>query len=674
MKRLQFNSQGKLIGVDSKIDNFQENKENNGFDSELKTSDSLEFLKEEKKIENIFDREFWSLYEDSGALKPLKFSNGKTQEDVVKEVVDLIKSGKKVIFLHGMCGTGKSAIALNIARALGKTAIVVPVKGLQKQYEADYMAKKYVIQKNGAKMKIAMITGRENHDSIIEPGKSCAWPFLPDTIKLVEKNREKLKEYYAENPFISNKVPPSITKLRRISVAPANPYWSPILPIEIELNQLKDAKKKKYTGMYDREFIFYHRKAGCSYYDQYLAYMEADVIIFNSAKYLAETAIGRKPKTEVDIIDEADEFLDKFSNSIELNLTKLEGALKILTSESEKANESIKKIVQFIKLEEINKRALGIEEGKIYGLAETKIGDILKEFLFNPELEAEIELDETNYANSALEAARNFHESFEDTFLTYRKEENNLYARLVTTNLSKKFKEIADGNKALVLMSGTLHNDEVLKNIFGVEDFAKVEAETLSQGIIEILKTGAEFDCRYSNFESEAYSRKDYLKALSRVIEKAEKPALVHVNAFSDLPDFAEAELYGLKNLIKRDELIVSQDNDKNGEIIFEFRNGRKDILFTTKCSRGIDFPGETCKSVIFTKYPNPNVKDTFWKILQRTHPNYYWEFYRDKARREFMQRIYRAVRSKDDHVYVLSPDARVLEAVRELQEKELGI
>ena len=77
----------------------------------------------------------WNLYEKEKFLKPLKFSNGKTQEDVVKEIVNSIKEGEKIIFVHGVCGTGKSAIALNVARNLGKSSIVVPGKNLQKQYK-----------------------------------------------------------------------------------------------------------------------------------------------------------------------------------------------------------------------------------------------------------------------------------------------------------------------------------------------------------------------------------------------------------------------------------------------------------------------------------------------------------------------------------------------------------
>ncbi|MFH1802943.1 MAG: helicase C-terminal domain-containing protein [archaeon] len=677
MKRLKFDTDGKLLGVDnSPVDYSKEGRSGRQVEfgrKDLKTSESLEFLQEEKKIDNVFDREFWSLYRGGEVLEPLKFSNGKTQEDVVKEVVEMVEAGKKVIFLHGVCGTGKSAIALNIARALGKTSIVVPVKGLQKQYEQDYMGNMYLTKRNGVKMKIAMITGRDNHDSIVEPGKSCAYPFLPDTIKIVDRNKEKLKEFYADNPFVSSKVPPSLKSMKRISIAPANPYWSPILPIEIELNQLTDAKKKKYMGMRDREYVFYHRKEGCSYYDQYLSYMSADVIIFNSAKYLAEVSLGRKPATEVDIIDEADEFLDKFSNSVELNLTRLDAAMRMLVVDSEKARDSIKRIVNLIDLEETNKRALGVNEEKVYELKETKIGDLLKEFLHNPDLEVEIEVDDMNYGNAALEAAKDFSDSLKDTYLTYRKEDDNLLVRLVTTNLAKKFKDIVEGNSAMVLMSGTLHSSEVLKNIFGIEDYGMVEAETLNQGSIDIMMTGKEIDCRYSNFYSGRYSREDYLRVLENVIARAEKPALVHVNAYSDLPNIDESGKFQIINLTSSDELRIAQSNDRNGDSIIEFKKGKFDTLFTTKCSRGMDFPGDTCKSVVFTKYPNPNVKDTFWQILQKTHPNYYWEFYRDKARREFLQRIYRAVRSKDDHVHVLSPDSRVLEAVREMQEAALG-
>jgi len=203
MTRMRFNSKGQLASVDAELrDYFSGSNIDDGEKIHLKKSDELAFLKESGKFEPIIDNSSWSLNSDSGKLAPLRFSNGKTQEDVVNEVVNLIKNGAKVVLIHGMCGTGKSAIALNIARMLGKAAIVVPVKGLQRQYEEDYMEKKYLLKPDGKRMKIAMITGRANHDSIIMPGVPCDDPSLPELIKITEKNYDKIEEYYLLNPMI----------------------------------------------------------------------------------------------------------------------------------------------------------------------------------------------------------------------------------------------------------------------------------------------------------------------------------------------------------------------------------------------------------------------------------------------------------------------------------------
>jgi len=670
MERLIFDSEGRLSGVDGdaveKKRKFYSKKSFRG--GELKTSSSLEFLQESDVIEDIFAKDYWNLYSGGEKLEPLKFSNGKTQEDVVKEVVELSKK-HKVIFLHGTCGSGKSAIALNVSRVLGKSSIVVPVKALQRQYEEDYISKKHLRKQNGEKMKIAMITGRANHDSIIEPGISCADPLLPENIRITERNYEKISEYVKENPFLRDPGSISLKNIRRLSIAPSNPYWSPILPADYELKILSDSRKIRYKAADGRDYIFYHRKKGCSYYDQYLAYVEADSIIYNSAKYKSEISIGRKPLTQIDIIDEADEFLDSFFQQDELNLTRLSGALGLVFPDSPKAKESIDNIRSWIELEEKNKKALGVDENQVFHLNETKVEDMLKEFISNPELEAEITLDEMNYANKALESSKNFEHSLKDLYLTYRMdEENNLYVRLVSTNLSGKFQDLLDKTQTLLLMSGTLHSDSIIKNIFGIKDYGVVKAEDLNFGSTEIVMTGLEFDCKYSNFSSEKHTREEYLKALSASVDKAEKPALVHIHAFQDLPTDVERGKLGLFNLRGSESFRKRQSEDKTGKAVSDFKDGLSDYLFSTKCTRGVDFPGDVCKSVVFSKYPNPNVSDTFWKILQKTHPAHYWEFYRDKAWREFLQRIYRALRSPEDHVKILSPDKRVLDAVKKLQ------
>lgn len=610
--------------------------------------------------------EGWALYEGERKLAPLQFSNGKTQWDVVQEVVATIKQGTKVVFIKGVCGTGKSAIALHIGRELGRASIVVPVKGLQHQYAQDYMHRKQVVKSDGLPLKIAMITGRDNHDSLFFPGKSCADPLLPDTIKIIEKNMYQLSEYYRANPFITRKQTPQLKQLRRISVAPANPYWSPIAPADYEL-PLSDATKHRYLGLQGREFVFYHRKQGCSYYDQYLSYISADTIIFNAAKYKIEVALNRKPKTAVDIIDEADEFLDSFAAQEELNLTRFGGYLGTFLVDDEDALVTKEKLLEYAKLEEQQKRALGVTD-TIAPLRDTFIGTLIEIAHEDRALRAELAVDDTHYAHRLYELAEQFIPFFDATYVQYSLREGELYASLVTTSLAEQFRELRDKTEALVFMSGTLHSPEVLRTLFGITDYVVIDAETKQPGRIDLQRVGGEFACTFETFTSGRKTKQEYFKVLEACLTRAPLPTLVQVNAFADLPDFGEQQLLGLRHTLTKEALRDAQYADPHGVRIQAFKEGAEKRLFSTKCTRGVDFPGAQCRSIVFTKYPNPNTQDIFWKVLKQTHPQAYSSFYRDKAHREFLQRLYRGVRTPDDYVTVLSPDSRVLDAVRQLQ------
>lgn len=623
----------------------------------------------------------WSLYQKNGEreefLRPLVFSNRRTQEDVVNEVIEEIKRGTRVIFIKGVCGTGKSAISLNIAKEIGKASIVVPVKALQKQYAQDYMKKKWLL-KDGEKMKIEIITGRQNHSCpFMQEGKisfekkeknstltdvntfhnhpqkkieSCDNPFLPCRIEIKEKNFGKIKNYLKKNPKVRFSSFNSARNVRRLSIAPVCPYWSPIVPSEIELGILDDSIKRKYKGLENREYTLYKRKPGCSYYNQFESYIDSDVIIFNSEKYKIETLMNRKPSTELEIIDECDEFLDNLSNQEKINLNRLNFALGSLYPEDAETNNRINEIISLV-----NQILKDIKVGeKIIPLKETKILDILKKFL-DSDLMNFVECDEENYCYHCDRVARVFSGFTEETYLSFYREEKDLFARLVTTNLEKRFQELLDKNKVLVLMSGTLHSEDVLKEIFGISNFKIVEAETKMPGEIREFKTGYELNCKFSNFQTGKLNRGQYLFSLSRCIAQAIRPVLVHVTAFKDLPTESEARAYNLK--IMTQEKLRGVEAEKEVE---RFKNGEIDILYTTKCGRGADFPGDMCNSIILTRYPFPNVSSLFWKVLKLTNKKHYNSFYVDKSRREFLQKIYRGLRSPEDHVYLLSPDSRV--------------
>ncbi|MBR9705842.1 DEAD/DEAH box helicase family protein [Candidatus Pacearchaeota archaeon] len=638
----------------------------------------------------------WSLFDGDKKLEPLVFSNGKSQKDVVEEVLTAIKSGHKVVLIKGMCGTGKSAIALNIAKELGRASIVVPIKSLQEQYAKDYSDKKYV-EKNGKKLKIKSVFGRQNFKckylqesdkptmnladyyskeknaklsdifSGVKPkpkaslDKSCNNFYLPCKIEIKEKNLPTIKDYIKQNPKLKISDFDSINDVRRMSIAPVCDYWSPILPSEFEIRQFNDANKIKYMGLDDREFTIYQRKPGCGFYDQYLAYANADVIIFNSAKYKLETVMGRKPRTDVEIIDECDNFLDSFANREQINLSRLLFGLNLLFPEDTDSIKIIEELVDITNTLKIKKEYTE-HANEIFRIKETLVGKLLSTVMSNTDFLEKVECDENNYVYHLDEVAKTFHNFMDETFFSFEKRDRDIIIHLVTTNLAKKFQELLDVNKVLVLMSGTLHSEAVLKNIFGLQDFKVVDAEVNHQGDLIKCKCGYEKDCKYSNFKNQLVTREDFLKALSKTISAAKRPTLVHITAFADLPTDYEKQKYALDNLPTQYSLINFQSNDPLGQRVKDFADKKTNLLFTTRCNRGVDFPGDVCNSIVITRFPYPNISSIFWKILRQTHPMHFRNFYMDKARRDLLQKIYRGLRSKNDKVYLLSPDSRVLD------------
>ena len=636
----------------------------------------------------------WSLYYKESFLEPLKFSNGKTQDDVVREVLDSIKNGNKMIFIHGMCGTGKSAIALNIAKNIGKTSIVVPGKNLQNQYKKDYENEKYLLKENREKLKINVITGRNNHkclflednveitgkfkrevnsrlNDIFSPRekterkrndeKSADNLDIPCKIEIKEKNFFKAREYLKKNSNVDIKNILKIKDVKRAPLASVCPYWSPVLNEIYELKNSDVKDKRNYEGLNGINFTIYKRKPGCGFYGQFDSYVDSDVIVFNSLKYKLESAMNRKPKTEAEIIDECDEFLDGFSNERTINLDRFQSSTIQIAGIDEKSSRISKEITDLINLIKINPKIIEATNArKIILLKETPLYNLFRIFLEEDYLLENI--DEESYLFEFEETAKMFEEFFDETYLSFNKKENSLIIEVVTTNLAKRIKEMSDKNKILIFMSGTLHSPEVLRDIFGINNFKIINAETEQPGKATIIKTGEEFDCKYENFSNGNITKEKYFKILDKLVEVAKRPTLIHVNAFSDLPDDAEIEKYGLKNLVSREILRETQNEDKEGNLIKRFKEGKTKILFTTRCARGVDFPGEQCNSIVFTKYPNPNPDEAFWKILKQTRPQNYWGFYKDKARRELLQKLYRGLRFKEDHVFILSPDKRVLD------------
>ena len=607
----------------------------------------------------------WGLYTQEGTLLPPRtFTNGKTQEDIVGEVLEAVEKGYKIIFIKGMCGSGKSVIALHIAQALGKASVVVPVKYLQQQYTTDYCENMYVADDTGKKLSMTVFTGRNNHPCMFDNNVHADNPHLPCSIELKKENLQLLHKYLEANPFVQADDFESVDDIRRLSVAAACPYWSPVIGKDWFSGDygLEDAEQKTYTGLQGKQYTYFKRKPGCGYYEQFDSYINSDVIVFNSKKYDIENALDRKPQTDVEIIDECDEFLDNFSNEKTLNLDFLHYKLDQLIGQCKE--ELVKDLLleaDDIVLAIMNDQQLqrDIDQEKIYPLKNSRILQLLRLFLQNEQLTAYEDLEPTYVL------AKYFKNFYDDSYLLFeRNQKNNLIVKVVNINLEKKLQELVTKNKVFVMMSGTLHSKKVLKNIYGINNFKVIDAETKQQGTMRRVFTRLERNFRFKEFDTGRVTREDYLKALAQSIALAKKPVLVHVNSYQDLPTEEEKTMYELTAVQSRERLEEQQKKYKQGELLQLFKDKKLDIFYSTKCSRGVDLPGDMCHSIVFTKYPYPSMQSVFWKVLRLSRPDDFMDFYFDKAHREFLQRIYRGLRSMDDTVAVLSPDLKVLESV----------
>lgn len=588
---------------------------------------------------------FWDKIKSIGYVK-----TGETYDLEVEKYHNFIANG---IIVHN------SAMALNIAKKCGRASIVVPVKYLQEQYQTDYTDNFKVLKDDKTPLKISNLTGRNNFQCIYSENTRADDKFLPCSIDLKESNWDLIKAYIKNNPAVDIGDFNSVEDVRRISVAAACPHWSPVIGKDWFGDYgLKDAKEHTYKGLKDKDYIYFERKPGCKYYEQFMRYIDSDVLIFNNKKYEVENVLDRKPATDIEVIDECDEFLDSLSNEKNLNLDwmrrKIEEVISKVSdlSVKEALGELMALVDSLLGARWVNEM---IDEKEILEIKDTKLVKMFN-FLINNDFIVEYEELEQYYI-----LAKSFEGLLDDTYVSFgRNPREDLIVRVVNINLKKKLGEILEKNKVFLMMSGTLHNPEVLRNIYGVDDFIVIDAETEHMGLVKKNLTGLEKSCRWRDFKDGRITREGYLMALEECVACAEKPFLVHVNSYGDLPSDAEKEEFGI-NIMSREKLQALQEKYRKGELLRMFKEGKIDALYSTKCNRGVDLPGDMCKSIIFTKYPFPAMQDIFWKILQRKDQNAFMEFYFDKAKREFIQRIYRGLRKQDDIVNLLSPDSKVM-------------
>jgi hypothetical protein len=569
----------------------------------------------------------WSLRENEKPLKPLLYSNGKSQLDVVNEVNDSF-SNSKFVLLDGICGTGKSPIALHCCANFGKSIIVVPTKHLQDQYIRDYSKRMSI-----PNLKIQFLKGRSNFTCMHEGGRvDCSLQTLPCIARVSGG-------------------------AKRHEVCKCN-FWSPIYPPEVAQGIVDD---KKAHGVKNIDIKTYQSPSGarcqvirtpaCSYHQQYFSFWDdTNVIAMNSRIW--ELMISKKPATELEVIDEYDEYFDSLYFDEVLSPFRIG---KFYPTEIDaKSSASLAKL---------HKEKLELAD-KISGLVSSKNeGGVweyiceMRDFFSDVMKQHEGDLSVEGFVSRlgvCLENRQECDVDFEEK--AFGSEEGAVH--IIMPNPFIVIQKLFKNSKRVLLMSATPHSDKVLSSFFHVKP-RFVRAEPIQPGTLFLMKSNM-MCVNHRSWADESF-RERYYESYRKILGSIPKDDRTLIQSHSLKYSGQMAKEFNIR-------VDSSQSDLYGGRGAFsEWLQGGFRTLISTKCKRGIDLRDELCRNIIIDKMPYPDRNDRKFKSIERRFPSMFNEIYNDIAKRSLIQLIARGLRHKDDWVRVYTPDLTAYENIKKL-------
>jgi Rad3-related DNA helicase len=531
------------------------------------------------------------LHDKNGPLEPRRYSSGKTQIDLIEEILKAFQ-GNDIVFLKATVGSGKSAVGLRTVMEFGRGVVSVPTKVLSDQYAAAYEGDKYFLKEDGSKAKIGILKGRRNFRCLhqADRGKevSCDSTALPCKRPVDWKRGE-----------------------HRIDALQECAHWGFIFT-KRTAESARCPRKIDYEGVKGR--WTWCMKGECPYWKQFQAYISADAIVMNSAKWAAELCVGRLPKVPLTVVDEADYWLD----SLTVKVTLTERTIARL-------HELVRRAVEMSTARENAELVEMMEElREAWSATMAGGGDPMK--LVDLTVEVLEEVDETSgdlywKLSSVLEHRKHSEYDMWEKGITYFVPDPKIVLKSILDKVGGKW----------LLMSATVQDREVLKEVFGV-DPTFVEGETTFPGMLIPRRLGSEEVVNHRKWSDEKFRRK-YWSVLDKIMQRAKLPGFVPIHAHAYLPPDV------------RDRVLKAGDvHEEDG------------FMFTTKMDRGADLKG--IKSIIILKFPYPDKSDPLLRGMERRLGREAFQgYYRDISSREFVQQIGRVLRSDEDVAEFWSPD-----------------
>jgi len=558
-------------------------------------------------------RASWKLLgRDGEALPPLVYSNRKTQEDVVNETLEALDD-HDLVFLVGGVGTGKSAIALHIIDHYGKGIISTPTKILEKQYTDDYCGNQNMrVGTTDDSFNINLLMGRTNFP--------CPNPPPGMKKKPIHSGDRRL-------PCVK-RLPEGVS---RCAVGTDCTLWSPVyVPGRCTLLERRGRDTLEYMSITGKK-VYYRAEEPCPYYAQFIHFTRPGAIIMNSAKWEAETWLGRKPKVPVEIIDEGDEYLDGLTYRTSVTRRLFER----IRREGLVDDDTLRSLLEHFQ-DTLDTYGQAGYDGFLQ--EEEKIARFLADFIDMLE-----RAEPSDFVLGIKTRIRLILENQEVSWARTSRSPPNPGITVFLPSPSVTLRELAKRSGKMVFMSATIHDLNSLTGIFKMDAPMVVEAESRFPGTLMIMEPseGQLPRVTYKTWRIREF-REGYWEYLDDVIEAAAKPCLVQVHAFRYLP-----EKY-------------RPSDDQRREEYWDF--GDAAVMFSTKTDRGVDLRDDVCRSIVIMKYPFPNTEDIVFRTMRKLlGEDDFWAYLRDIADRNLVQQCGRAVRHQDDWCEIYTLDGEVL-------------
>lgn len=626
-------------------------------------------------------------------LAPRAYSSGLTQDEAVRSILTPFRKARRegrdqdVFFVAGT-GSGKSLVALNVAARVGGRALVsAPTVNLQDQYE-EAAASKKVLKPNGVALTVASVKGKRRYACAFEGGTAAD----PHVCMRGGKNKDRSWRKAATCPHFA----PTMT--RPGFDALGNSREEILATESLDPNAQKflmmiGESEKSWRGVNDEEFVHVGPR-GCDYMDAHFAFAAADVVVLSNRKWAVETELGRKPKVELEVFDEADGFLDELfdeqritSEAIEQVLDRVRFAAKILSlpesilgraeelAKVDPIAEALPDPQGFLALQSLGRRLKTFESPADFDDEKTwraleaapkmlnewpkrALARLREEFPRHPWASLHVEAllvggsiqDEDE---NVVAKIKGFVEGKDSLIVAY--DATGIY--FTFTNLSTPLRRLAKQSAPLRLwMSATFPSENILKMVYGFRDPIIIHGEPRFQGTLKVVRYEPP-KITHATWQ-QAATRKAFVAALHGVFERipANEQAIVVIHGKQRLIDVAPMSPIAAWLVAE-----IEDDSDRHEERLEQFNNGERRVLASTRIARGVDFSGDKARHIVLLKDPLPNLRSRRFQVLaKKWSDQLLFGYADDMASRTLAQMIGRGLRHNEDWVKLWVLDAQI--------------